>query len=338
MLDRQTDRQTDLELCPSISVIIPVYNVEKYLCGCLDSVLEQTFTDLELILIDDGSQDTSGAICDKYAGRDARVRVIHQKNQGQSAARNNGVRSALGTWIAFVDSDDMIHPQYLEILYHAAIENNTKISMCDSVKGENIPNDFYDDPVIASIADLPINEETLYSLHEDHLLKYCDVWGKLIDKTIVQKIPFTEGRIYEDTDASIRWFVEAGHAADIDWPGYFYRDNPNGTMNQEFTKKRGDLLWVTKRQIEFYRELGYQKMVLRFARSYLLIARDIYLGFKDTLNDKDGAEAIKKEFDEIEQEFGDQVDLTTDEKDWIYSVFHPIRFRKTLLLRRLKGQ
>ena len=102
---------------PTISVIVPVYNVEKYIHRCVDSILDQTFTDFELILVDDGSPDNCPAICDEYAAKDSRVRVIHQKNQGQAAARNYGVSMAKGAWISFVDSDDMIASKTLELLY-----------------------------------------------------------------------------------------------------------------------------------------------------------------------------------------------------------------------------
>ena len=101
---------------PTISVIVPVYKVEPYLRRCVDSILAQTYTDFELILVDDGSPDNCGAICDEYAEKDSRVRVIHQENRGVSAARNLGVREALGKYIAFVDSDDAIHPQMYELL------------------------------------------------------------------------------------------------------------------------------------------------------------------------------------------------------------------------------
>lgn len=102
---------------PEISVIVPVYKAEAFLRRCVDSILEQTFTDFELILVDDGSPDRSGAICDEYAAKDARVRVIHQKNGGVSSARNAGLDAAKGNWITFIDSDDYILPQYLEHLY-----------------------------------------------------------------------------------------------------------------------------------------------------------------------------------------------------------------------------
>ena len=99
----------------AISVIVPIYKVEAFLHRCVDSILAQTFADFDLVLVDDGSPDGCGAICDDYAARDSRVRVIHQKNQGQAAARNHALAAAKGDWVCFVDSDDAVHPQMLEL-------------------------------------------------------------------------------------------------------------------------------------------------------------------------------------------------------------------------------
>ena len=102
---------------PEISVIIPVYKAENYLCHCIDSILGQSFVDFELILVDDGSPDGSGAICDEYAKKDDRIRVIHQKNRGVSSARNAGLDAARGNWVTFIDSDDYVKKEFLEHLY-----------------------------------------------------------------------------------------------------------------------------------------------------------------------------------------------------------------------------
>lgn len=115
---------------PLISVIIPVYNVEKYLHRCLDSVIEQTYKNLEVILIDDGSTDHSGEICDDYAAKDVRIHVIHQENQGVSAARNKGLDTAKGEYIAFVDSDDYILPEMYAKMLECIIENNVDFCVC----------------------------------------------------------------------------------------------------------------------------------------------------------------------------------------------------------------
>ena len=121
---------------PNISVIVPVYNTEEYLSQCIDSILAQTFVDFELLLIDDGSTDSSGMICDKYADKDTRVIVYHKQNEGVSAARNLGIDNSKGEWITFVDSDDILYPEALSVLHAnsrdveivtAAIEQKNKI-------------------------------------------------------------------------------------------------------------------------------------------------------------------------------------------------------------------
>lgn len=127
---------------PEISVIVPVYKVEPYLRRCVDSILSQTFTDFEVILVDDGSPDDCPAICDEYAGKDERVRVIHQENGGLSAARNAGLdwvfANSDSRWISFVDSDDCVHPKFLEYLHRAGVENNVQISICTYKKCRNL--------------------------------------------------------------------------------------------------------------------------------------------------------------------------------------------------------
>jgi glycosyltransferase involved in cell wall biosynthesis len=119
---------------PEISIIVPVYQVEKYLNECIDSILAQTFTDFELILVDDGSPDNCPALCDAAAKRDSRVRVIHKQNGGVSTARNAGLDAAQGNWIAFVDSDDTVEPEYLEKMHKAALETGADFAICSRRK------------------------------------------------------------------------------------------------------------------------------------------------------------------------------------------------------------
>lgn len=116
---------------PLVSVIVPVYRVEKYLRICVDSILAQTYSDLEVILVDDGSPDGCPAICDEYAQQDARVRVIHQKNAGLSAARNAGLDLCQGEYITFIDSDDFVHPRFVELLLNACLKEHCLISVSD---------------------------------------------------------------------------------------------------------------------------------------------------------------------------------------------------------------
>ena len=129
-----------------ISIIVPVYNVESYLARCINSILAQTFQDFDLILVDDGSPDRSGHICDEYAAHESRIHVIHQKNGGLSVARNTGIEWAFeksnSRWISFIDSDDWIHPKYLEVLYSAVIRDHTKVAIGGALwtDGEVLPD------------------------------------------------------------------------------------------------------------------------------------------------------------------------------------------------------
>ncbi len=138
-----------------ISIIVPVYNVEKFLPRCIDSILEQTYTNFELILVDDGSPDNCGRICDEYVEKDSRVAVIHQKNGGLSAARNAGLDWAFensdSEWITFIDSDDWVHPLYLECLYNACIMNNLEIAVCNYLRTDKEELFHSDVPVFETI-------------------------------------------------------------------------------------------------------------------------------------------------------------------------------------------
>lgn len=183
---------------PSISVIVPVYNVEPYLRRCLNSILEQTHRDLEILIIDDGSTDGSGAICDAYKN-DGRVRVFHTENRGLSAARNLGLDFVTGQYIGFVDSDDWIEPDMFEMLYRKAIETGKDVIAC------GIFNE-YDKGTI----------KTSYHYHaENALLALLNnelgnmVWNKLWRKSCFDRVRFPEGMLFEDTAIAYQIFADA---------------------------------------------------------------------------------------------------------------------------------
>lgn len=263
---------------PKISVIIPVYNTEKYLQRCVDSVLAQTFTDYELILVDDGSKDSSGGLCDENARKDNRIRVFHQKNQGQAAARNFGVSQARGKWICFIDSDDVIHPQMLEVLYDAIKIHKVKISVCGSLEAEDIPEDFYEEQKVSS-SRIGIDENYMIQLRTQegsHHYTYWCIWAKLIDKQLIIDNSFTDGRIYEDTAVMCKWLYYSREIAVVEETFYFYQYNPTGTMHGRASVKKMDELWSAEEQQKFFREIGYQKLDKELVRGYVQYAVQIY--------------------------------------------------------------
>lgn len=180
-----------------ISVIIPVYNVEKYLPDCLESVLKQTYTDLEIILVDDGSTDTSGKICDEYGERDSRIQVIHKANSGVSDARNIGIEQAQGEYIGFVDSDDLLHPCMYEYLHRAIEEYEAEIASCDYLPfldGETVSEaDLKEEYCLAKVEN---REQYLHNFLDINFVHY--VVKSLYKKGLLEKLRFASGKRVED--------------------------------------------------------------------------------------------------------------------------------------------
>ena len=258
-----------------ISVIVPVYNAEKYLNRCVNSILQQTFSDFEIILVDDGSEDQSRNICDEYAKKDKRIKVIHQKNKGQAAARNRGISYAEGEWVSFVDADDMIHQQLLECLYQAAIHLNTKLAVCKAIEGKECPRGFFSEQNCKYTA-VQADESRLLQWCTENNINVADkyvywiVWGKLIHKSILEKFPFEEGRIYEDNAVVFKWLYFAGRIAACDNVMYFYYANNDGTTKGNYSVRKLDWLWALEEQIRFYKKIKYYRLVnavgIRFMR------------------------------------------------------------------------
>ena len=268
---------------PNISIIVPVYNAEIFLRDCLDSILSQTVQDFEVILIDDGSSDQSGAICEEYVQTDPRFRVIHQVNQGQAAARNNALPFAEGEWIMYLDSDDLIHPQMLERLWHMATELLVPIAACGYVESTSLPKSFHTPSSSAPYIE-KIDEDSLLSFSNSKKQIYWVPWCKLIKKSILQQFPFTPGRIYEDNAIVFRWLMAAGEIAIIDDPLYFYRINSAATTQKAFSVKSLDWLWALEENINYYRSNGFSSIRAVMCRTFFADANDFYEKSHNLLN------------------------------------------------------
>lgn len=188
-----------------VSIIIPVYNVEKYLSQCLDSVLEQTFTDLDILVIDDGSTDRSGSICDEYAAKESRIRVFHTENKGLSAARNYGLDRCNGDYIAFLDSDDWLENRAIELLVESILSEDADIAVC----GHYVEWEDYSE--VGSVPDAPristgnaIVNEYLHGIGIG-----VQIWNKLYRSNILYRIRFPEHRLYEDIATTYKFLETA---------------------------------------------------------------------------------------------------------------------------------
>ena len=220
-----------------ISVIVPVYKVEQYLNRCVDSLLCQSFSDFELILVDDGSPDACPAICDSYAEKDARVHVIHQANGGLSAARNAGIEWSLrksdSEWISFVDSDDWVHERYLESLFSAIRETGAEVACtryystdhaCPTIRSDEMS------PILMDMQDFYCENYKLFII----------AWGKLYQKSDFQTLRFPVGKLHEDEFTTWKILFRYPKIAMISAPLYAYYTNPSGIMNSNWTLARTD--------------------------------------------------------------------------------------------------
>lgn len=305
-----------------ISIIVPVYKAEQYLRPCIDSILAQTYTDFELVLVDDGSPDNCGAICDEYATKDSRVKVIHQRNQGQAAARNAAVKMALGEWVCFVDSDDVIHPQMLDSLYRAASMSDAGISMCSAVEAEELPGDFLENKQTEYRVAI-LDERTLESLFDHGEHRPWVIWGKLIRKEIVKKLPFAAGRIYEDNAVVCRWLVEAKKAADVHDRMYFYRVNRTGTTKSSFELRHLDYLWALEEMMGFFEGQGYLSLKKRFCTTYMTTAAWYYGRVRDELGMADKAHEISKQMRMIYRRNRKYIELSDEQRRFVYTAMFP---------------
>ena len=211
-----------------ISVIVPVYNVEKYLEQCIESIINQTYKNLEIILIDDGSTDNSGKICEKYAKRDQRIKVVHQKNSGVSSARNTGIDFSTGKFINFIDSDDYIEKDMIEYLYNMIQTERADISMCSAY-------DVYDDKTIFSAKKniyLTLNSHDAYYYMLQPKYFGIGICNKLISKELLKKDRFPIGRKNgEELELLQRLIYRAKKLVYSSEPKYYYRQRNNSATH-----------------------------------------------------------------------------------------------------------
>lgn len=227
----------------AISVIVPIYRVEKYLPACIDSILNQTFTDFELILVDDGSPDRCPEICDETAKRDARVRVIHQANAGLSAARNAGIEIAHGEWLGFVDSDDYIAPQFYEKLYQTAQRTDADCVMC-SVQNVDESGKSIDSALMRVADEVKTGQEVLQKIGRDDVTPYLTAWNKLYRRKLFNTLRYPSGRQNEDVFVFAELFCQVQRAACVAEPLYFYRKRIDSIMNSAVTLRNLDEMWA----------------------------------------------------------------------------------------------
>ena len=245
-----------------ISVIVPVYNVETYLEECLDSIQNQTYTDFEVLLVNDGSTDGSKTICERYCKENRRFHLLNQENQGLSAARNTGVAASRGEFIVFVDSDDMILANYLETLMHYMREDVDIVESQFTVSNEEFLAKSFKEPTILFEG----NSQEAVKIFPKHVLNVNAV-TKLYRRLIVEAVPYIDGVIFEDVYCGIGMLKYIRKIIKIDYKGYYYRQHQASIMHRTFTPKNLDIFTVSDKLIDLYSD---REELLPYIASFLV--------------------------------------------------------------------
>lgn len=254
-----------------ISVIIPVYQVEEYLARCVESVRNQSYQKLEIILVDDGSKDRSGEICESYACQDERIRVFHKPNGGLSDARNYGIDRARGEYLAFVDSDDFVAYDFIEILLKNCLENQCEISVCDfeRVTGNRLADDGKRNIRVYS------KVEALSELCENngnHVLMTV-AWNKLYKKDLFDGIRYPVGKLHEDEATTYKLIDRTSGIAVTAQKLYGYYMSPSSIMRSDYHKKRLDIVGILLERMQYFHDKGQFQLEIKVKNqlSYTLI-------------------------------------------------------------------
>ena len=264
-----------------ISVVVPVYGVQQYLARAVDSLLGQTYQNLQIILVDDGSPDRCGEICDAYARQDSRVTVIHKENGGLSSARNAGLEVADGAYIAFLDSDDYFQSAMLERLYTAAKDRDLEITQCDFYRFSQSPESCPQEGPVQMVT----SQQALERI--DHPV-YMAAWNKLYKAELFSDVRFPHGKIHEDVATTYRLFHKAQRIGTISDALYGYFENPDSITTGKIKLNKLDLIDAYLEQALFFREKGMKANYIRSANNLAAVFGTLLCYEKNRYADYEG--------------------------------------------------
>lgn len=281
-----------------ISVIVPIYNAEKYLDRCIRSITEQSYTNLQILLIDDGSTDNSAALCEKWASEDKRITVIHQKNSGVSAARNAGLDNAEGKYIFQADSDDYLHSQAICFLLEALISKNADLSVCDFEKGCEDYYTFKPKDRLESHVEVIGNIDAIKRLYinDENAFRYAAPWGKLYKKELFDDIRYPEGKIFEDIYIAHQILYRCNRIAVIPDKLVYYYQHSDSIVNKAYSIEKLDYLQALEDRIVFFHSNDLEELEHTAYDEYLHAMIWEYSRARDLLESKEAMADIKERF------------------------------------------
>ena len=312
---------------PTISVIVPVYKVEPYLARCVDSILGQTYRDFELILVDDGSPDNCGVMCDAYAEKDSRIHVIHQENGGLSAARNAGLdwmyANSDSQWLSFIDSDDWVHRDYLKVMLSAAEQFGVTQVMCDDVPTDH----FVEDKELPDNYVSVVDAEHAYVNNYGLCMTACD---KILHRSLMENVRFPVGKLHEDAYVTHLLTFASKRIALCNVPLYYYFSNPGSITRVKWTEDRLQEFEGHEIRLTYLRDSDYPRAYVAEleAYSHALFAQvqDLRILSKtDTAYRNHYHSLRKKAIPVFHEARGQGLFPYAPEFVWIYELVYPIR-------------
>lgn len=268
-----------------ISIIVPVYNVEKYLARCINSIIKQSYKKLEIILVDDGSTDSSASICENFKKKDERINVIHTENKGSSSARNIGVKYSKGNWIAFVDSDDFISIDYIESLYDLCLKYGVLISQCGAVRG-------CDNHFPKERQEIVEHKWLFQNLYKSAGREFRNVvWGKLYRAEYVKMYPFPEGKIYEDEEFVFKVMYKANECVITNKHMYYYYMSDDSIIRNTKRRVSFDFIDILEDRIRFLKKQK-DSILIEYTKKELCIR--LVVGYCDAKKKNMDCNDIKK--------------------------------------------
>lgn len=280
---------------PKVSIIVPIYNVGQYLTKCIESLINQTLEDIEIILVDDGATDNSTEICDEYALRDNRIKVIHKQNGGLSDARNTGIDVAKGEYLAFLDSDDWIEPNFYEYLYNVIQREQADIVQCDYIEAYN------EDIVIQFNECIKENMytgvEALTLLYGPEYIRTVIACSKIYKKELFVGIRFPKGKIHEDEFTTYKLLHKASKVVDSNVKMYYYRQREGSIMAQGFNEKRLHVVEAWKERINYFNQYTLEELAQRTESNLCRMLKALYAQAKqsNSNNKKKILKSLKKD-------------------------------------------
>ena len=322
---------------PIISIIVPVYNVESYLERCIESILNQSFKEFELILVNDGSTDGCKDICNEYKTKDKRIKVIHKENGGLSSARNAGLDIARGKYIGFVDSDDFINKDMYKILFDTIQANNSDMVICDYYKvNEDDINKFRN--LKCNCENIKIkNLNNLESIDNLFLTgeKFIFAWNKLYKRELFNDLRYEKGRIYEDEYLAHRILYKCNKVSIIEAKIYYYVQRKGSLINSPFTVRRFDKVYAIKDRVDFLREKKLTNLEDKAEKTFIdYFVWNYFVAYQRLENIESELKILKKMFNRVFFKSLDNKFISLKEKLTLVLLYLSSKLYNKLILNR----